>query len=88
MSRATFKGDWPLVVQTATLRCAQLPGTGGRLQIATVETSMGTFALNGTAKGQGYRELGPLWLESETNPGARVSASDMINAALALCGRK
>ena len=84
VSRDRFDGDWPLVVDSAEIHCEpnlRAPS----LQVATVTVAGRTFALNGTAKGAGYAELGPYQLDSEEIPGTKVSSGDLLDTARRLC---
>lgn len=88
VTRDTFQGDWPLVVDEATLQCAPVTVASRDAEIATVVAGGKTYALNGTAHGEGYADLGGMWLDNEDAPGAKVSVSDFIDAARDLCARK
>ena len=88
VTRSTFAGDWPLVVNAATLQCEPRLTGGRTTEVATVVISDRTYALNGTAHHAGYPALGALWLDNESNPGAKVSISDFVTAARAICQSK
>lgn len=85
VTRSDFAGDWPVVVDAATLQCYQRTNAGRPTEVATVVISDRTYALNGTARNAGYPDLGAMWLDNESNPGAKVSIADFIDAARALC---
>lgn len=83
VARSTFRGQWPLVVETATIACSPRESASTKLMAATVVINGREFRLNGMALG--FPELGALWLDSPTNPGAKVSISDLVKASLELC---
>lgn len=73
---------WPLVAKEATIRCSGL-ANGPHALIAEIGDS--AYALNGTASGAGYAPLEAQWLDTEGNPGVKVSISDLIAFASSLC---
>ena len=80
---------WPLTVNEAELGCSQLS--------RWVLVNNKRYGLNGTAGGQGYADLDPIWKNDEamekalkaagaTNePPTKVSVSDMSEAAARFC---
>lgn len=84
VSRADYGDAWPLVFDTATISCQ--PRSDGRLQILLVADEQGReFALNGTARGAGHRELRPVWLDDEKIPGLKIPVTRLMDDARALC---
>lgn len=73
---------WPLVTKEATIRCSGL-ANGPHALIAEIGDS--AYALNGTASAAGYAPLEAQWLDSEGNPGTKVSISDLVTFATSLC---
>lgn len=83
LTRATFPGAWPFDVPSVSVAC--VAGPTRVTQVLTVTIDGKAFALNGTAKGQGFPALDAHWLDNPDIPGAKVSISDMITAAQQLC---
>lgn len=76
-------GDrWPLTVDSGTLRCRPFRDN---LQILTIEVDGKIWAVNGTAIGQGFPEIDPIWKGNPEIPGARVNIGPLIDLAKSLC---
>lgn len=85
MSRKTFSGTWPLVMDSATITCRPYE-PDNRYAMVTVVSSTGEYALNGFSTAHDrLPDIEPIWLQDESNPPARIGIGDLINAALALC---
>lgn len=78
ISEADFGNEWPFSVDEGVLRCE---GAG-----AVVFEAEGTdYAVNGTASGQGYAEIEPIWLEDPAAAGLKINIGPIIERGLALC---
>jgi hypothetical protein len=82
VSRSAFTTagkKWPLTVDSGTVACE----SGHRVTF----TSAGkTYALNGTAKGDGrWADIGPIWADDGSGMGLKVDIGDLIDAGLARC---
>lgn len=83
--RASFKGEWPLLRESATLKC--WPAGGGDTPAVAVIVEGHDFALTGFSAAYLKQPFLPAaeWLDDDSNPGAKVSLSDLTEAAVALC---
>jgi hypothetical protein len=81
VSRSDFGSSWPLTVDSGTLRCEGQKGAG-----AVVINADGTdYAVNGTAKGQGYADIDPVWADDPELAGLKISIGPLIDRGLSLC---
>jgi hypothetical protein len=78
ISSADFK-KWPFTVDKGRLACK--PGK------SVTFTANGTeYAVNGTAKSQGYKPIDPVWAQDkELGHGLKVNIGDVLNRGLELC---
>lgn len=83
VTRATFKGKWPLVHSSALLTCTPREKPMQHLSAVTAIIDGREYGVNGTAIG--FSDITPYWLDNEENPGAKVSISDFVQAGLSLC---
>lgn len=82
ISKSTFKGDWPLTVDSATIAC----GVKNKQSVG-VTVNRTTYALNGTAKTfEKWPGLEPVWAPDAAT-GANVSVGDLINYAQEFCAK-
>jgi hypothetical protein len=82
VSRDEMGNDWPLTVESGTLRCAGESGLGA----ATIEVDGSRYALNGIAKAQNAgQDIQPIWASSDDGTGLKKSIGPLIDRALALC---
>lgn len=83
VSKASFKGDWPLTVNTASIAC----GVKNKQSVG-VKVNGTTYALNGTAKTwEKWPGLEPVWAP-DPSTGASVSVGDLIEYAQQYCAGK
>ncbi|MCV7086515.1 hypothetical protein H7H52_12350 [Mycolicibacter hiberniae] len=89
IDKSTFKGTWPLKVDSGVLAC-----DGGAVTFTSTDTN-DTYALNALASKATDKSWQPdsehIWLAAagghEGNPGvSRTSMTDLINEGLKLCG--
>jgi hypothetical protein len=76
------RGDWPLMVQEGALRCE---GSGGSGAVVFRAPDGADYGVNGTALGQGFPEIDPIWKKDPDIPGARINISPVLNRGLELC---
>lgn len=87
LSRSSFSGSWPWGASSVTVGCDRV-FAGPMLW---VEIGSTRYALNGlAAERSAGRQLdastpSSVWLQSPSNPGARVPIGDMVTAAAARC---
>jgi hypothetical protein len=82
VGRADYGNDWPLTVDSGTLRC-EAPG-------AVTFTSDGTtYWVNGTAGNQaetrGWADIHAIWADDPSDPGLKIYIGTLIDDGLALC---
>lgn len=84
ISKASFKGEWPLTVKAGTLSCE---GSGGVGKVWLQADDGTTYAINGLAVGEakanGGHVVDEIWAEDKY--GLRPDVSPIIDAGLALC---
>lgn len=73
-----YPGTWPLTVQSATIGCQQ--GRDVYVQVGSIR-----YALNGTAKADGYDSVDPIWADDPSMPGLKMDIAPLRTSALALC---
>lgn len=84
VSSSTFSSTWPLTVDRGEIRCDWLSGGGNAASFTAPDGRR--YGLNGSARAQlGLPRIDPIWKDDPTNPGVKVNASDLLDAALALC---
>ncbi|SKC77661.1 Protein of unknown function [Krasilnikoviella flava] len=71
--------DWPLSVDSVTYMCGE-----GNAIIVKADGEL--YALNGLAKGQGYADLDPIWLDDPEVDGLKVDAGSLTDYVLEQCG--
>lgn len=71
--------EWPLTVDNATVFC----GGNGRLVLNSEGTN---YALNGLAKGDGLRDLNPIWKDDPDVSGLKIDAGGLTEWATQACG--
>jgi hypothetical protein len=77
VSRASYAGMWPLTVDSATIGC---DGSNPWVRIG------GDFyALNGTGRGAGYKDIDPIWAYDASGDGLKVSIAPLRDQAQKLC---
>ena len=79
---ADLGDQWPLTIDSGTLQCRPFMGS---LQILTIKAAGKTWAVNGTAIGQGFPEIDPIWKAHPEIPGARITIGPLIDLAKSLC---
>ena len=84
----TFKGKWPLLVESGILSCQLTPNRG----VAVIfEDSRGKkYAVNGTATAFKYgKDIEPIWKPDPEYKeyGLKISISDLIEEGQKLCSR-
>lgn len=82
VKRSDLGTEWPLNVETGTLRCRPFMSN---LHILTIEANGKVWAVNGTAKGQGYADIEPIWAPNPKIPEARINIGPLIELAKSLC---
>jgi hypothetical protein len=86
VSKATFKGKWPVTVDSGTLACH--PTKGGSVTFSPDGTN-DVYAENGTAKGwaaqEGWKDFREIWAIDPAGPGPNVDATDFDNEGHKLC---
>lgn len=83
ITKSTFKGDWPLTVDSATIACG-----AKNKQSVGVKVNGTTYALNGTAKTfEKWPGLEPVWAP-DPSTGASVSVGDLIDYGQEYCAKK
>lgn len=78
LRRADFGDAWPLTVDEGRVVCQ--PG-----RIVVFITSVGTYAVNGSAERGGMQSIDAIWLDDPKLPGAKIRIDPILNAGLALC---
>lgn len=89
ISKSTFKGTWPLTLDSGVLSCV-----GGAVTFTSTAGTHDTYAVNalaGKAAGQSWQPGEHIWLTSAggrigTSGALRASMTDFINEGLKLCG--
>ncbi|TXE42460.1 DUF2511 domain-containing protein [Serratia marcescens] len=83
-----FNGKWPFSTDEAQLQCLD-----GNPYVMNFDDNK-TYALTGAAavKGKSFGALllepnNKFWVDDKSTPGLKVGLSDVINAALDLCGK-
>ncbi|HIF6611866.1 DUF2511 domain-containing protein [Serratia marcescens] len=83
-----FSGQWPFSTDEAQLQCLD-----GNPFVMNFDDNK-TYALTGSAavKGKSFGALllepdNKFWVDDKNSPGLKVSLSDVISAALDLCGK-
>ncbi|MCX5601609.1 YebY family protein [Streptomyces phaeochromogenes] len=78
VSQADFQ-EWPFSVGGGVLRCRQ--------GAVTFTVAGGAeYGVNGTAKGLGYPEPIPIWVDDpELGQGVKISIGEVLDAGLVLC---
>jgi hypothetical protein len=88
ISKSQFKDQWPLTVDSGTLKCEPAP-TSLKVQFVTFTSGGKTYALNGIARGQakqrGWKEIDPIWKDNPEIPGAKINIGPLITLGLTLC---
>lgn len=89
VSKESFGGTWPLLVDSGTLSCVVDVGSGAHL--VTFVHPTGTYALNGAAssraKQRGWFPINTIWRPNPAVPGTRMDISLLIKPGLKLCSR-
>lgn len=89
ISKESFGGTWPLLVDSGTLSCVVDVGSGAEL--VTFVHPTGTYALNGAAssraKQRGWFPVHTIWRPNPDIPGTRMPISALIAPGLKLCQR-
>jgi hypothetical protein len=84
ISRTDYGDDWPLTVESGTLRCDE-PGA----VTFTSDDNGTTYWVNGTAgdmaDSNGWQDIRPIWADDPANPGLKISIGPLIDDGLALC---
>lgn len=82
VSGADFPGDWPLTVESGTLRCEGSGGVGA----VTFEAGGRVYAVNGTAKSKaGNLDIASIWADDPQSAGLKEDMGAFTDAGLALC---
>ncbi|OBG25295.1 hypothetical protein [Mycobacterium sp. 852002-51057_SCH5723018] len=86
ISKATFKGIWPVSVDGGTLTC---DATKGGSITFTPDGSSETYASNGTAMGwapqEGWKNFRNIWLDDPDGLGPKVNSRDFDAEGHRLC---
>lgn len=82
VTSADLGDKWPLTIDSGTLQCRPFMGS---LQILTIRADGKTWAVNGTATGQGFPEIDPIWKGNPEISGARINIGPLIDLAKSLC---
>jgi hypothetical protein len=77
------KGDWPLTVPEAVVRCEE---TNGRPAVSLQTTDGRRYGVNAAAVAQGLPRIDPIWLRDDDMPGGRVDLAPVLDRGVALCG--
>lgn len=83
ISKSTFKGTWPLTVNSATIVC------GSKSQESVgVESGGTTYALNGPGKTfEQWPWVDAIWAANpDPNSGPKITLGDLTDYARAKCG--
>lgn len=87
VSKATFAGTWPVIVEAGTLACDM--SKGGSITFSP-DGSTDVYAENGTAMGwapkEGWKDFHDIWLTAPAGPGQRVDSGDFDAEGHKLCG--
>jgi hypothetical protein len=78
VTASEFGDQWPLSVDSGRIDCIA-PGAAIFIYDGT------TYQLNGMAQSQGYARINPIWRNNPEIPGAKISISPLLKAALELC---
>jgi len=83
VSRGNMGDDWPLTVDKGTLACN---GSGGVGEVVFTAPDGTEYAVNGTAKSGGYKDIRPIWADDESlGHGLKKDISPLIDKGLSLC---
>lgn len=82
VSRADLGDAWPLTVESGTLRCKPFLKD---LHLLTFEAEGQVWALNGTAAGQGFPFIDPIWADNPEIAGAKINIRPLLELAQSLC---
>lgn len=82
VARADLGAEWPLTVGAGTLACRPFMSN---LHILTFTANGKVWAVNGTALGQGYADIEPIWAPNPNIPEAKINIGPMIDLAKSLC---
>lgn len=77
VSRASYVGEWPLTVESATIGC---DGSNPWVRLGA-----DFYALNGTGRGGGYKDIDPIWAYDSNGDGLKVNIGPLREDALKLC---
>lgn len=81
VTRNDFGKEWPLTVESGTLRCDA--------SSVTFESRGTTYAVNGTAQGrassEGWTEIDAIWADDPSVPGTKINIGPLLNRGLELC---
>ena len=78
VTREEYGDDWPFTVDSGRLECWRGPS-------AVFVTGGNVYQLNGMASQMGHASIDPIWRDSPSIPGTKVSLGPMIQRALKLC---
>lgn len=82
ISREMLGDEWPFTVESGVLACEGSGGAGA----VTFTADGTTYAVNGTARGQGAgAEIDAIWAADPSIPGTKKDISVAIERGLALC---
>jgi hypothetical protein len=82
VTKSDLGAEWPLTVESGTLRCRPFMSN---LHILTIEVGGTVYAVNGTAIGQGYADIEPIWAPNPKIPEAKINIGRLIDLAKSLC---
>jgi len=79
VTKSEYGDDWPLTVDSGTVLCR--PG-----HVALFKTENGlVYGVNGTATGNGYAQIDPIWRDHPDIEGLKVNIGPITDAALEQC---
>lgn len=80
LGRADWGDEWPLTVDSGTVRCED----GG---LVLFEADGTTYAVNGTAMSQRPElpEVDEIWADNPDIPGAKIDIGPVLDSGLELC---
>jgi hypothetical protein len=77
VSRQQFGDEWPFIVDEGAI---QGRGWGS----VTFKAGGDVYAVNGLAKGQGFKDIEPIWAD-DPETGSKKNIGPIIDRGLALC---
>jgi hypothetical protein len=77
VSRASYAGEWPLIVDSATIGC---DGHNPWVRIGA-----DFYALTGAGRASGYKDIDLIWAYDPAAAGLRVNIAPLRADALKLC---